>query len=161
MQRKNRRTLGFTTLLGIGCCLGMFVGPVQAQGDESRDDGRETMRLKGLRVLIVIAEGYHEHEFWFPYYRFKEEGAEVSVAGPVKGVVHGEGRHGKDGLLATVAHTVKEISEQKFDLIYLPGGLWSPMRLRAHRPTLDLVRKAMDDGTVVAAICAYGRKTGR
>jgi protease I len=111
------------------------------------------MRLKGLRVAIIIAEGYHEHEFWFPYYRFKEEGAEVTVAGPEKGVVHGEGRHGKDGLLATVNHTVKEISEQKFDLIYLPGGLWSPMRLRAHRPTLELVRKAMDDGTLVAAIC--------
>ena len=31
---------------------------------------RETMRLQGLRVAIIIAEGYHEHEyraFGFPY----------------------------------------------------------------------------------------------
>lgn len=153
MQTKNRRTLRLTMLIGIGRCLAMFVGPVQTQGDENKDGGQDIMRLKGLRVLIVIAEGHHEHEFWFPYYRFKEEGAEVTVAGPEKGVVHGEGRHGKDGLLATANHTVKEVSEQKFDLIYLPGGLWSPMRLRAHRPTLELVRKAMDEGTLVAAIC--------
>jgi len=38
------------------------------------------MRLTGKTVVIIIAEGYHEHEFWFPYYRFKEEGANVIVA---------------------------------------------------------------------------------
>jgi protease I len=125
----------------------------QSQKPSSHPGDRETMRLEGLRVAIVIAEGYHEHEFWYPYYRFQEEGAEVTVAGPSKGVVLGEGRHGKDGLPATVNRTVEDIAQEEFDLIYLPGGLWSPMRLRAHRPTLDLVRKAMDNGTLLAAIC--------
>ena len=94
-----------------------------------------------------------KHEFWFPYYRFREEGAEVIVAGPEVGVVYGEGRHGKDGLPAKVTHTVDQVIDMKLDVLYLPGGIYGPLQLRAHRPTLDLVRKAMDDNIIVAAIC--------
>ncbi|MGW8178508.1 MAG: hypothetical protein ACWGQW_07055, partial [bacterium] len=61
--------------------------------------------LEGARVAILIADGYHDHEFWFPYYRFLEEGAEVVVAGPKTGTVYGEGLHGKDGLPAEATHT--------------------------------------------------------
>ena len=111
------------------------------------------MRLQGRTVALIIADGYHEHEFWFPYYRFREEGAEVVVAGPTVGTVHGEGRHGKDGLPAEVTHTIEQLADTSLDLVYLPGGIFSPLALRAHQPTLELVRKAMADGVLVAAIC--------
>lgn len=111
------------------------------------------MRLKGYKVIIIIANGYHEHEFWFPYYRFKEEGAEVIVAGPKLGTVYGEGRNGKDGLPAEVTHSVDQIINMKFDVLYLPGGIFSPLELRVHAPTLDLVKRAMTDNITVAAIC--------
>jgi len=124
-----------------------------AQSRPPAENGNATLRLRGCKVAIVIAEGYHDHEFWFPYYRFKEEGAEVVVTGPKKGIVYGEGRHGKDGLPAEITHTVEEIMNADFDVVYLPGGLWSPMTLRAHRPTLEFVRRAMDRDTLVAAIC--------
>ncbi|MGW8178507.1 MAG: DJ-1/PfpI family protein, partial [bacterium] len=42
---------------------------------------------------------------------------------------------------------------EQFDVVYLPGGLWSPMTLRAHPPTLEFVRKSIDDDVIVAAIC--------
>ena len=111
------------------------------------------MELEGRNIAIVIAEGYHDHEFWFPYYRFKEAGAEVVVAGPETGAVLGEGRHGTDGLPAQITHTVEEIAETEFDLLYLPGGIFCPLRLRAHQPTLRLVRNAMEKNILVAAIC--------
>jgi len=110
-------------------------------------------RLEGCRVAIIIADGYHDHEFWFPYYRFREEGAEVVVAGPKPGTVYGEGLHGKDGLPAEVTHTIEEIMEEDLDVVYLPGGLWAPMTLRAHSPTLQFVRKALEEDRIVAAIC--------
>ena len=109
--------------------------------------------LAGRRVAILIATGYHDHEFWFPYYRFREEGAEVVVAGPQLGRVLGEGRHGSDGLPAHITSTALQIAHEKFDCIYLPGGMIGPMNLRAHGPVLELVRRAMEDGTIVAAIC--------
>ena len=111
------------------------------------------MKLEECKIAIIIADGYHEHEFWFPYYRFKEEGAEVIVAGPEVGVVYGEGRHGKDGLPAQVTHSVEQVAEMKLDVLYLPGGIFSPLTLRAHRLTLELVRKAMENDVIVAAIC--------
>jgi len=153
MQMGNESNSILTRSICLSFLVVSLLCATAAEGAEPTGDAPTTMRLEGTRVAIIIADGYHEHEFWFPYYRFKEEGAEVTVAGPAKGVVLGEGRHGKDGLPATITHTVQEIAEDKFDLIYLPGGLWSPMRLRAHRPTLDLVRRAMKDDTLVAAIC--------
>jgi protease I len=109
--------------------------------------------LQGCRVVILLAAGYHEHEFWFPYYRFREAGAEVVVAGPVKGTVLGEGRNGKDGLPAVVSHTIDEIKDQRFDLVYLPGGIWAPLKLRHDRSACDFVRQALRDEVLVAAIC--------
>jgi protease I len=110
-------------------------------------------RLSGRRVAILIAEGYHEHEFWFPYYRFLEEGAEVTVAGPKVGQVFGEGRGGRNGLPAEVSRTVEQILPQDFDAVYLPGGIYGPLALRAHEPALQLVRKATEGNRIVAAIC--------
>ena len=143
--------LGSTAGVSVLLAIVLFPG-IACAGDRAKSE-TETMRLRGCRIAIVIADGYHEHEFWFPYYRFKEEGAELIVAGPKKGTVYGEGRNGKDGLPATVTHTVEEIQNQRFSLVYLPGGLWSPMELRAHRPTLEFVRQAMNDNVLVAAIC--------
>lgn len=111
------------------------------------------MRLQGRKVAILISDGYHDHEFWFPYYRFREEGADVMVAGPRVRTVYGEGRHGKDGLPAEVTHTVEEAAAWAPDVVYLPGGIFAPLELRAHRPTLNLVRESVERGRIVAAIC--------
>ena len=112
------------------------------------------MSLDGKRIIIAIAEGYHEHEFWYPYYRFREEGAEVVAAGPKTGTVFGEGRNGRDGLPAVVTRTIEqELADARWDALYLPGGIWSPLALRAHPPMLGLVCLAMSQETPVAAIC--------
>ena len=39
------------------------------------------MSLKGKRVAILAENNYQEMELWVPYYRLKEEGAEVKVVG--------------------------------------------------------------------------------
>ena len=44
------------------------------------------------------------------------------MAGPEKGIVYGEGRNGKDGLPATVTHTVEEIRDQaQIEQLSRPG----------------------------------------
>ena len=40
------------------------------------------MNLKGKRIAILAENLYQEMELWVPYYRMKEEGAEVKVVGP-------------------------------------------------------------------------------
>ena len=39
------------------------------------------MRLKGKRVALLAENHYQDQEVWYPFYRLKEEGAEVVVVG--------------------------------------------------------------------------------
>lgn len=39
------------------------------------------MELKERKAIILVEQLYNEHEFWYPYYRLKEAGAEVVVDG--------------------------------------------------------------------------------
>ena len=43
------------------------------------------MRLTGKRVYLFLEDLYQEHEFWYPFFRLKEEGAQVVVVAPDKG----------------------------------------------------------------------------
>jgi protease I len=81
------------------------------------------MELAGRRIGILIATGYHEHELVYPYYRLKEAGAEVVVAGPEAGVtVLGEGRHGMDGLPFVTDAGIADLKAEEIDAVHLPGG---------------------------------------
>src|SRR5215831_7307231 len=39
------------------------------------------MGLEGKRVAILVEDQYQMHEFWYPFYRFQEAGAEVIPGG--------------------------------------------------------------------------------
>jgi protease I len=116
-------------------------------------ENRMGKRLIGKTVVILIAEGYHEHEFWFPYYRFLEEGARVIVAAPQAGVVYGEGRNGKDGLEAKADIPINAISQTLPDILFLPGGIFGPLTLRAMELVQNYVKRCVDEGVLVCAIC--------
>jgi len=110
--------------------------------------------LAGKRIAILIATGYHEHELLFPYYRFKEAGAEVTVAGPEAGVtVYGEGRHGMDGLPFRTDAAIRDLRADDLDAIHLPGGIYGPLELRADDATCHLVREMVARNKIVGAIC--------
>jgi len=112
------------------------------------------MELAGKRVAILIATGYHEHELLFPYYRLKEAGAEVIVAGPEGGAtVYGEGRHGMDGLPFETEAAIGELQADDLDAVHLPGGIYGPMFLRDRADVCSLVRAMVERGKVVGAIC--------
>ena len=39
------------------------------------------MELEGKKVIILLEEMFNDQEFWYPYYRLKEAGAQVVVVG--------------------------------------------------------------------------------
>lgn len=110
-------------------------------------------KLAGLRIALIIADGTHDHEYWFPYYRFREAGAEVITAAPRLGVFRGEGTDGKNGYPMKADTLVDELDVDNLDALYLPGGIFGPMTLRFHQPTLKLVRDMMAADKIVASIC--------
>ena len=57
------------------------------------------MSLKGKRVAILAENLYQEMELWVPYYRMKEEGAEVKVV--AIGQVEGRKRKGEEEIVTS------------------------------------------------------------
>ncbi len=109
------------------------------------------MSLQGKRVAILAENLYQEMELWVPYYRLKEEGAEVKVvgAGGAKSFVS------KHGYPVSVDVQAEAVSAVEFDAVVVPGG-YAPDMMRRHEAMVRLVREAAQHGKVVAAICHAG-----
>jgi protease I len=107
-------------------------------------------RLGGSRVVVLLAEGFEDLEFWVTVMRLQEEGAEVTVAGLTTEPVHG-----KHGLEATAEVEVDAVSADSVDAVVVPGG-WAPDKLRRYDAVKDLVAKAYHQGKIVGLICHAG-----
>ena len=109
------------------------------------------MKLQGKRIAILAENMYQGMELWVPYYRFKEEGAEVRVVG-AGGAKSYTSKHGYPVSVDAQAEQVKAV---EFDAVVVPGG-YAPDMMRRHPAMVALVRDAAQQGKVVAAICHAG-----
>ncbi len=105
------------------------------------------MELKGKNVLIFAGPLYEDRELFYPLYRFQEAGATVKVAG-----IGEKSYQGKYGVPVTVAGQAEEFAGQTWDIVIVPGG-WAPDKIRMNEAALDIVRKTLQAGNIVAAIC--------
>jgi protease I len=109
------------------------------------------MKLAGKRIAILAENMYQEMELWVPYYRFREEGAEVKIVG-AGGAKSYASKHGYPVSVDVQADQVKAV---EFDAVIVPGG-YAPDMMRRHSAMVALVREAAQQGKVVAAICHAG-----
>jgi protease I len=109
------------------------------------------MNLKGKRIAILAENMYQEMELWVPYYRLKEEGAEVKVVGAGGAKSYAS----KLGYPVTVDVQAEQVKAVEFDGVVVPGG-YAPDMMRRHEAMVRLVREAAEQGKVVAAICHAG-----
>jgi len=109
------------------------------------------MSLSGKRVSILVENMYEDLEFWYPYYRMKEEGAQVTVVGTGSAETY----KGKRGLDAKPDTTADKVRAEDFDALVVPGG-YAPDLMRRSPALLKLVKDADDQGKVIAAICHAG-----
>ncbi len=109
------------------------------------------MDLHGKRVAILVEELFNLFEFWYPYYRLKEAGAEV--------VVVGSGRakefNGKPGTVVQADVAAEDINAADIDAVVIPGG-YAPDMMRRFPAMVSLVKEIDAAGKVVAAICHAG-----
>jgi protease I len=110
------------------------------------------MKLEGKTIGILVGPGFEDLEFWVPYMRVKEEGAEVKVIAVKGGVTYAS----KSGGLSVESELAAEnISEDQLDALLVPGG-WAPDKLRRDPNVLKLVREMNDRGKVLGFICHAG-----
>lgn len=103
--------------------------------------------LSGKRVAVLVEKLYDDREFWYPYLRMKEAGADVTIVGSGKGTYAG-----KAGIEATEDTSADEVNGADFDAVIIPGG-YSPDHMRRTPAMVEFVRQAGDAGRVVAAVC--------
>ena len=92
-------------------------------------------------------DNFEDMELFYPYYRLKEEGIEVSV-----GATHINEIRGKNGYTVKPDFTFEQAMDFEFDLIVIPGGR-APERVRLDSSALNIVREAFESGKPIAAIC--------
>ncbi len=109
------------------------------------------MELFGKRAIILIEQAFNDQEFWYPYYRLKEAGAEVTVVGSGSAKTY----TGKAGTVAAVDVGADQIDALDFDVVVIPGG-YAPDHMRRYPVMVSLVKKLYEAKKVVAAICHAG-----
>lgn len=109
------------------------------------------MELKGRRFVILVDTQFNDHEFWYPYFRLKEAGAEVVSVATKAGQTYA----GKYGAPVKADRAPADINVADFAGIIIPGG-YAPDHMRRDQNMVSLVRAFDQQGKVVAAICHAG-----
>ena len=104
--------------------------------------------LEGKRVAVLVEQQYQELEVWYPVYRLREAGADVTLVAPEAGKSYPS----KLGYPCKSQLSAADASADDFDAVVIPGG-FAPDYIRRSSFMLDFVSEMADGGKVVAAIC--------
>jgi protease I len=105
---------------------------------------------KTVRALILTANEFEDMELFFPYFRLLEEGAEVDIAAPQTGLIHGE-----HGYSMRITKTIAEVNPEQYDILLVPGGFpeGAPATVRKLKKAQEIARSFFAKNKPVAAIC--------
>ena len=106
------------------------------------------MDLESKRIVIFVDDLYQEMELWYPYYRFLEAGAQVTLAAANAGSTYTS----KLGYPAKSDLSYQQLDVDKFDGVIVPGG-YAPDRMRRYPAATQFVHDMDAQGKLVAAIC--------
>ncbi len=103
---------------------------------------------KGKRAAILVEQQYQEMEVWYPLYRLKEAGCQVTVVGPEAGKTYPS----KLGYPAKSDKAAEDVRADDFDVVVIPGG-FAPDFIRRTPAMIKLVADMAEKGKILAAIC--------
>lgn len=106
------------------------------------------MELKGKRAAVLVEQQYQELEVWYPVYRLREAGCQVTLVGPEAGQTYPS----KLGYPARSDKAARDVSAEDFDVLVVPGG-FAPDFMRRSEAMIQLVSDMAERGKIVASIC--------
>jgi len=108
--------------------------------------------LKGLKIAILVANGFEQVEMTEPRKALEQAGAEVRLISPEKDKVKGW-NHTEWADEFPVEVPLEEANADNYDGLMLPGGVMNPDRLRLEPAAIDFVKEFVKADKPIAAIC--------
>lgn len=108
--------------------------------------------LKGLKVAILVTDGFEKIELTEPRKALDEAGAETRIVSPKVDRVRSWNFTDWDQDLG-VDVQLAQAKPKDFDTLLLPGGVINPDALRIQPEAVAFVKSFFDAGKPVAAIC--------
>jgi protease I len=105
------------------------------------------------KIAVVIGDMFEDSEYSEPAQAFKKAGHELTHVGiKARQTVKGK----KKQTPVRIDRSAKDVSPDQFDALLIPGG-YSPDRLRVDDDVVRFVRKFVESGKPVFAICHAGQ----
>jgi protease I len=111
-----------------------------------------TLKAEDKVMAILAADGFEESELFSPKGAIEAAGGRVEVVSLKAGDIQGF-RHMEKGRSIHVDRTLAEARADVYDAILIPGGLFSPDRLRTERDALKFASAFVNQRKPVFAIC--------
>jgi protease I len=108
--------------------------------------------LEGLKVAVLVTDGFEQSELVEPRRALREAGARSMIVSPRKNEVQGW-IHFDKGDRFKVDVSLDAASSDDFDALVLPGGVANPDQLRLQPKAIEFVKGFVDAGKPIAAIC--------
>jgi protease I len=108
--------------------------------------------LNGMRVAILVSDGFEQVEMTEPKKILEQEGAVTTLISDRFDQVQGM-HHDKPGDRFTVELLLREADAHAFDAVLLPGGAMNAATLRGIPEAQGFVQTIQEDGKPIAVIC--------
>jgi len=108
--------------------------------------------LKGLKIAILVANGFEQVEMTEPRKALEQAGAEVRLISPEKDKVKGW-NHTEWADEFTVEVPLADANADNYDGLMLPGGVMNPDRLRLEPEAINFIKEFVKAEKPIAAIC--------
>ena len=107
------------------------------------------MQLDGLKVAVLVTDGYEPSELTEPMRALRDAGAEPVIVSDHDGTIQGK----TEADTATVDLMLENASAGDYGALLLPGGVKNPDTMRQNTAGVAFVRHFADAGKPIAAIC--------
>ena len=108
--------------------------------------------LKGLKIAILVEEGFEQVELTEPRNALDAAGADTRIVSPKNGKVRAW-KFTNWGEELPVDVKLDQARQQDFDALLLPGGVMNPDYLRTEPQAVAFAKAFFDAGKPVASIC--------
>lgn len=109
-------------------------------------------KLDGLKVAILVADGFEQVELTEPRKVLDAAGAATRIVSPVKGEVQAW-KHFDKGDKFRVDVPLEQADGDDFQALLLPGGVANPDQLRIIPQAVEFVSRFIEEDKPIAAIC--------